>query len=407
MLLVLVSSWSRWVVRFLAVATCATAVAGSASAFAVSADGAHASDRAPSADVSGSPDPCGRFGVETVVASSFDTKNVAWAPPIATAGCKAARFQMQNPNAAPVLARYEAARAGVESAKPPAPGPVEAPVVTIHPEMPSLPSLQPPTTPSLSLPGADVPHLPESATHDSAPLLPPSAPRSAEFGGAETFGTEPGSAGPSGTAPIDEVVALPTHESSPALETVETSEPYAPATTGARGAAGPLQEATRVGLVRTVAAGAAMTLLLWGAVGLYHRHASSEQLDHPGRRALYDAVVSAPGLRLADLARATGIHPKTARYHLDSLLTARLVARDATGGFRPPGHAPVATLSDRVLEAVAAQPGIHVSDLARQLGVSKACAQGHVTDLLIVGALESRAEHGMRRLFAPVEFAVA
>lgn len=353
----------------------------------------------PSAEVEASGDACDRFGIEGAARTHGDVRSMSWTPGAAKASCdgmRRARADAAKANADGAFATYDAARVAAEGAapRPPrlpdAPGPVDVDVR----DLPSLPTLEAPAAPAL-----DLPHAPQM---DSRFAPPPTAPETIHV-------AAPRPESPPGAGPAFEpaLLWLPAADAGGDGSTAGAGLPTQPAPPlYSRMSASALVPRALGGdlaspeLARHVAASAFVTLLFWAAVGLYHRLAPAQQLEHPARRAIYDAIARAPGIRLAQIARATGVHAKTARYHAEALVAARLLARDPSGGYRVPGAAPSIPLAQRLVSAVRARPGIHVSDVARALGVSKACAQTHVTDLLLAGALVSRSDAGARRLFA-------
>lgn len=101
--------------------------------------------------------------------------------------------------------------------------------------------------------------------------------------------------------------------------------------------------------------------------------------DHPLRAALLESVTKTPGLHLASLARAFGVHPTTVNYHARRLATRRLLRLVDQGGrlrAYPPGAALVTPTPPRAISALhaVAEGAGGPADLARRLGVPRGTA---------------------------------
>ncbi|HVL49438.1 MAG TPA: helix-turn-helix domain-containing protein [Candidatus Thermoplasmatota archaeon] len=77
--------------------------------------------------------------------------------------------------------------------------------------------------------------------------------------------------------------------------------------------------------VKIAAATAATGVLGLAAWILYHRIRESATLANATRKAIYDAVSANPGLGVQDLARVASVSYSTASYHLDRLVEARML----------------------------------------------------------------------------------
>ncbi|MHB8586742.1 MAG: hypothetical protein ACYDDF_13025 [Thermoplasmatota archaeon] len=126
-----------------------------------------------------------------------------------------------------------------------------------------------------------------------------------------------------------------------------------------------------------------------------------EPFGNATRKALYEAIADRGSARIVEIAAALGVNESTARYHAQVLVHVALLAPGGPGRFRVPTYHED-TLEDKIRETVERTPGIHLSALARTLGVSRSCVEEHVTRLILANRLERRAIDGARRLFVPV-----
>jgi predicted transcriptional regulator len=145
--------------------------------------------------------------------------------------------------------------------------------------------------------------------------------------------------------------------------------------------------------------------LLIGALAMYHRIDSGEALESPARASVLAIVRRQDRVAAGDVARELGVHPKTARYHLDLLVSFSLLVRENDGTYRLPGTRTPAAPSpdDAIVETVRLRPGISMAELARVLAMSKSTAQERVTRLLLSNRLESRRTLRARGLYTPAE----
>lgn len=137
--------------------------------------------------------------------------------------------------------------------------------------------------------------------------------------------------------------------------------------------------------------------------------AEVERLLHPTRRALLAALRQHPGATRADLARTLDIAPTTVAHHLAQLACGgHLVpVRGPRGvGYYLNGMAPARPHRDapglggatatRLLDALRADAGLTLADLARHAGVSEKAAYWHLARLerahLVRGHMEGRAK---------------
>lgn len=136
---------------------------------------------------------------------------------------------------------------------------------------------------------------------------------------------------------------------------------------------------------------------------------ADRELEPEARRQVLETVLTYPALRLAEIARQTGLAPNLVDYHLDALLDAELVVEATFEGHRrfyplPIPGAPsvadaewVAVLRDPVrlrvaMHAVEESPVTHTA-LAQEVGVSKSTLSHHLGRLVEVGLL-TREEGG-------------
>ena len=178
-----------------------------------------------------------------------------------------------------------------------------------------------------------------------------------------------------------------------------------PSASPLKSSAGSLAEsaAERAPVLPLVAAALAVLALL------YHRLRGGELPAQATRRAILAEVASRQGLTERGLARAVGVHPTTARYHLRRLVADRLlVARKAskTIHFFLPGHATegaatreaalASPAARAIVEAARAQPGLGVRDVVLAVALDRTTVHHHVARLAAAGVL--RIERGGRAL---------
>lgn len=148
-------------------------------------------------------------------------------------------------------------------------------------------------------------------------------------------------------------------------------------------------------------------------IPLYSRLSREDLLDHPTRRAAYEALNEDEGLTLREVADAADCAPSTARYHLRRLADADLVvAADggagtrwfASGGLSPDAMAKQAALevgdSREVYEALKRNPGASLTELAEILGTSPPAAHKIVDRLVEAGLVDKQRDGRKVALFA-------
>jgi predicted DNA-binding transcriptional regulator len=159
-------------------------------------------------------------------------------------------------------------------------------------------------------------------------------------------------------------------------------------------------------LLRASAGGFAVSLLLNLLAG-YSRIAPDRLLDHPVRRRVHEAASRPGGATVRSVATELGCAESTARYHLEVLRRGgklRVAVSPLGASYHSPAappalQGPPPTLREQIPHAVAASPGMNMSELARRLGVSKRSVQDHVLALLAEGRIESQRAVGARLLF--------
>lgn len=157
--------------------------------------------------------------------------------------------------------------------------------------------------------------------------------------------------------------------------------------------------------------GLALELLVGCLIPGYSRIMRDRVLDHPQRCKVYEAARERRVVTAAEVARGLSMDVGTVRYHLETLSKCGMLTATRTS-MGSSYHLPEARdeaaaarkepLSDRIARAVTARPGVNMSELARELGVSKRAAQNHVLDLLARGTLMHRRENGARQLYPSV-----
>jgi DNA-binding transcriptional ArsR family regulator len=134
---------------------------------------------------------------------------------------------------------------------------------------------------------------------------------------------------------------------------------------------------------------------------LYTRLAPGEMLDNEQRARVYEHIRAHPGAHPSQLADALGLGWGTVVYHLSRLEEGKLVSCKsynnrkcyfATGAqIDAQARTAMAAMGSdparRLVEAVAAAPGITQKDLAARVGISQALASWHVKRLVGAGVL--------------------
>lgn len=138
---------------------------------------------------------------------------------------------------------------------------------------------------------------------------------------------------------------------------------------------------------------------------LYSRIPRDELLDHETRQRLFDEVERVPGASIAALARAVEVPRTTAVYHLSRLESADLLESRREGvhrRFYPAKHEgerePKST-REHVLAAIEDSPGIHASEVADSLDVSRQVVSYHVGELKEIGRLEVQQNERVKHLY--------
>ena len=154
------------------------------------------------------------------------------------------------------------------------------------------------------------------------------------------------------------------------------------------------------------AAGSAALALALLAPLLYHRLRGKALLS--GQRAELLALLAAkPGLTAADAARALGVDPSTAIYHLRILAREHLVTLEGrhyfaagTTASREERAQHVARRSAaEVLDAVRASPGVNKSAIAKQLAIARGSVAHHLARLEKAGLVRAEKEGRSLRIF--------
>ncbi len=143
------------------------------------------------------------------------------------------------------------------------------------------------------------------------------------------------------------------------------------------------------------------------AIALYHKLTKDRALDHPRRREILSLIDDQGPMSAADIARALGVCYRTARHHLDKLARFDLLCSHGNRGellWHLPDQ-PTATLERlapgqrRTLALLADEPGIHLSELARQLGAAKATVKYQLDQLEEKGLIGDERVGPLRRFF--------
>jgi DNA-binding MarR family transcriptional regulator len=138
---------------------------------------------------------------------------------------------------------------------------------------------------------------------------------------------------------------------------------------------------------------------------LYSRIERSDLLDHELRREIKTAVEETPGLHMRELARRSEASYGTVVYHLRRLESAGLIRSERDGIKRRfyPADEPVnkgePPTRERVLAAVRAEPGVHQSAIASELGVSRQLVSYHLDELEEDGKVDRRSSGSRKRVF--------
>lgn len=246
------------------------------------------------------------------------------------------------------------------------------PRLPLHlPELPALPAM--PTTHS-SGPGPAHQTLLEAALPGPGSALVP------DRGG-------PG-AGPEPTAPAPAPAPAPEHRHAGGPSRTPGPTVHAHAAPHAA----PALEARRVEPAPVAAAGGlAIGLAL---LALYHHLTKERVLEHPARRRLLELLDAEGALSTAEAARALEVSYRTARHHLEILLAFDLARAHPERGvlrWSRPGCRPAPSLTpgeERVLAHLETEEGLHLSGLARALGLAKATVKLHVDHLVAHGLVE-------------------
>lgn len=163
------------------------------------------------------------------------------------------------------------------------------------------------------------------------------------------------------------------------------------------------------------AAGAAVLVLIPWA--LYHRLRGERVLDQDTRSRLHALLRDSPGISTAEAARALGVDPTTARYHLARLVRERLAVTEgparsvryfAAGSVPPELRAAhvAAREGHEVLAAVRAAPGATKSALAAALAIARPTLAWHLARLERAGLVRCERAGREARVF-PHEQALA
>lgn len=162
-----------------------------------------------------------------------------------------------------------------------------------------------------------------------------------------------------------------------------------------------------------------LVLAKMGLIPFYSRLSREDLLDHPTRRAVYDALHEDQGSKLREVADEAGCAPSTARYHLRRLEDEDLVAAaDGRGGTRwfavgslsPDEMAVQAALdvgdSRTVFEALRENPGASLTEIAETVGSSPPATHKIVGRLVDAGLVEKE-RTGRKVALYPAEDAPA
>lgn len=224
----------------------------------------------------------------------------------------------------------------------------------------------------------------------------------------------PGGAAESGSSPLEDPTPTPTRDGSEASSPGGSSlDRHVPGTAHsqptARGeAVHAAQTTARAQGQPTPGSAAAWTASLLAslaAVGLYHKLSKDRALDHPARQRILALLEDDPGLTASQLADELDVCYRTARHHLEVLARFDLVAEAEHRGKRlwarpsdADGLAPdVPEPQRRVLDLLADEPGLHLSEIARRLDLAKATVKHHLDRLTEEGRIEEENVGPLRR----------
>lgn len=263
---------------------------------------------------------------------------------------------------------------------------------------------------------ADAPVLPGLLRMDAAQagVVPADAPSSADPVGAR------GAAGVRGTEPptplaLDAWLSGPDLAMPGALAQAPPPAAAGPAPGLRAGAARALPPAATVPLALAVLGGILAGFLL------YHRVREESSLEHPSRRALYQAIVARPGCTIQSAARMAGLSRGTAVHHLRMLARHRLVTQRPgtkevhlfpnTPGFEGAAGAHLALLARprtrQVGQLVAAHPGLTRTQVAGAVGISPSTLDWHLRSLMGSGLVTEQLVEGRRALLPTAGLAQA
>lgn len=162
-----------------------------------------------------------------------------------------------------------------------------------------------------------------------------------------------------------------------------------------------------VGVGLTAAAVVAALLAKGGYLTvLYSRLKGSELLDNPRRRRVYDLIKAKPGIHLKALAASAGLGYGATVFHVRVLEKGGVVTHVSLPGYRrhyltgsiPPEEMQLAAALEgrgsarTIYEAVLAEPGITLTELAGRAGVSVPVAHRTVERLRSAGLLDKVAQ---------------
>lgn len=203
------------------------------------------------------------------------------------------------------------------------------------------------------------------------------------------FGAPPATLAPE--ARDDGADAAPEAPAAPGPITASEGEPAKPQVQTLRAARPPAET-----WPLAAAAFSAAVILLLAPFALYHRVRGAQTLEQGTRQRIFAALRERPGLLAAEAARAAGVDPTTAGYHLHRLAKEGLVVGEGpagrvryfAAGTVAPSERPgvvAASGSRAVLDAVNAAPGRTKSELALALGVGRPTISWHVKRLAAAG----------------------
>lgn len=136
------------------------------------------------------------------------------------------------------------------------------------------------------------------------------------------------------------------------------------------------------------------------ALALFSRLDRGRVLDHGLRERVFDAIRRTPGVHYGGLQRELAVPAGTLAHHLHVLEREELV-RSQTDGFRRRfyprgrrswGQDPLTEAEQRLVEAIATQPGMTQRDVARHLGLSKQVVNYHLLKLERLGRVHVERE---------------